>query len=128
MYHAGFENLPAGRAALERSHVATVLSSCSTIRGDTPSLGMRAIESMVFVGAARRVAGASARTKVMVFVKIIVEALWSCVTGGVEIGSRCNGIIPKADESEMLIKTFPQNKQQSNPECFDWISIRETLS
>lgn len=36
---------------------------------------MSAIDSMVLVGAARRVAGDSARKRAMVFVKIIVEIL-----------------------------------------------------
>jgi hypothetical protein len=43
------------------------------LRGETPSLGIiRATESIVCVGAAMRVAGARAKTRAMVFVKIIV--------------------------------------------------------
>lgn len=66
-------DIPTGRAALVKSHVALARSIWLTIRGETPSLGMmRAIESMVCVGAAMRVAGARAKTRAMVFVKIIV--------------------------------------------------------
>ena len=69
-------SLPAGRAAFERSHVALDLSVWSIVRGEMASLGMMsAIESMVFVGAAKRVAGARARTRDRVLVKIIVGAV-----------------------------------------------------
>lgn len=58
---------------MERSQVALVLSNWSIIRGETPFLGMiSAIDSIVFVGAANRLAGARARTMAIVFVKIIV--------------------------------------------------------
>jgi hypothetical protein len=50
-----------------------VLSSWPTIRGETPFLGMIATESTVLVGAARRVAGAKARTRERVFVKIMLR-------------------------------------------------------
>jgi hypothetical protein len=76
-------SLPAGRAAFERSQMATAGSNCSIIRGEMPSLGMiSAAESMVFVGAAKRVAGARARMTASVFVKIMMDI----VNGFREIG------------------------------------------
>ena len=72
----GYMSLPAGRAAAERSHVALDLSVWSIMRGEMASLGiMSAIESMVFVGAARMVAGARARMRDSVLVKIIVATV-----------------------------------------------------
>jgi hypothetical protein len=53
------------------------------MRGEIASLGMiSAIESMVFVGAAKRAAGARARMRESVFAKIIVEVVY---------GIRCTG-------------------------------------
>lgn len=47
------------------------------MRGEIASLGiMSAIESMVFVGAAKRAVGARARMRESVFVKIIVGAVY----------------------------------------------------
>jgi hypothetical protein len=46
------------------------------MRGEMASLGTSAIESMVFVGAAKRVAGARARMIESVFVKIIVDIVY----------------------------------------------------
>lgn len=70
-------SLPIGRAAFDKSHVALASFIWSIMRGEIPSLGtISAIESMVFVGAAKSVAGARARTRAIVFAKIMVEVVY----------------------------------------------------
>lgn len=70
----GWWSLPEGIAALVRSHVALARSIWLIARGETPFLGMMsAVDSIVFVGAARIAAGESARKRAMVFVKIILK-------------------------------------------------------
>ena len=72
---SGLEDLPTGSSTLDRSHSPSFcFSTLSTLAGKS-SLGMMsATEAMVFVfvGAAKRVAGARAKMRLMVFVKIIV--------------------------------------------------------
>ena len=66
-------NVPAGRMTLERSHSASVFLNSSYTTAGRSCLGISAaIESMVCVGAARRVAGARDRMRLRVdVVKII---------------------------------------------------------
>lgn len=67
------EDLPTGSLTLDRSHSPLFcFSTCSTLAGKSCLGMMSATEAMVFVGAAKRVAGARAKMRLMVFVKIIV--------------------------------------------------------
>ena len=67
--------IPAGRATFDKSHSESVfLNSSYTTAGSSvrSCLGMSAaIESTVCVGAAKRVAGASAKTRLREVVKIM---------------------------------------------------------
>lgn len=72
-------DLPAGRTTLERSHSPSVFLNSSKTTLGRSSLGMScAIELTVCVGAANRVAGARARMREIVFVKIIVGVGMVC--------------------------------------------------
>jgi hypothetical protein len=65
-------DIPVGSATLERSHSASVFRSCSYTTAGRSCLGIRAaIESMVCVGAAKRVIGARARIRLKGVVKIM---------------------------------------------------------
>ena len=70
-----------------RSQVAPARSNWFMLRGETPSLGMiSATDPIVCVGAALRAVGARAKTRAMVFVKIIV-AVSECDLGDSSMGA-----------------------------------------
>lgn len=67
------KNLPTGSFTFDKSQSPLVFFNCSYTTAGRSCLGMRfAIESMVFVGAAKRVVGARAKTRERVVVKIII--------------------------------------------------------
>lgn len=71
---------------MERSHKELVLLNSSSTPAGRSCLGMRlVIESTVFVGAANRAAGARAKTRLRVDVKIMMY-VWDSGLCGVMVG------------------------------------------